>query len=187
MGKRSSVMSSIVAEATAKADRACDMDPTADVEQVLDHGGVVCEACRSAGGWTHGKPAQRTAAKCSPKGFTTWQGCLTKRGTYDFSVRYMSRVLHGVADVFYFDAADPRCKVTFAAVVQGLPLEVNCSQSGDVGRAVLRAAGLLGMAKNSGVNGDYDTFPDPIGCPADVLQQQGNRDHTVVTMTFYRK
>lgn len=117
----------------------------------------------------------------------------TQAGTFTFLKRVgFSRVkgrgvrttgFTGTADVYSFQAADPKCKVAYAAVVTGVAIETLCSRSGDVGAAILSAAGLAHAAKNSGVKGEYDTFPDPIGCPASRLQARDPEQ----ALTFYRK
>ena len=115
----------------------------------------------------------------------TWTGTLTLVRTVGFSQR-AGRGRHGftgTAEVYAFAPDDPKCKVAYTATVRGVPHEVMCSSSGDVGTAILRSAGLAHAAKGSGVRGDYDTFPSPIGRVADRLQA---REETQA-LTFYRK
>lgn len=45
----------IRAKNAVKAIKDCDMQPGDDVEEMLNHGYRVCEACRSFGGYSHGK------------------------------------------------------------------------------------------------------------------------------------
>ncbi len=122
----------------------------------------------------------------------TWAGTFTKLATVGFSQRggRMRHPFTGTADVYSFQPVDPKCKVAYAAVITGVSRSVMCGSSGDVGAAILRSAGLADRGKNSGVNGDYDTFPAPIGCPAQRLQEQTgpSTDTTAVhVLTFYRK
>ena len=122
----------------------------------------------------------------------TWSGTFTlvRRVTFSQKGGKMRYAFNGSADVYAFQPTDPRCKVAYAAVITGVSRSVMCGSSGDVGAAVLRSAGLCDRAKNSGVAGEYDTFPEPIGCPAQRLQEQtGRADDTnqVHVLTFYRK
>jgi hypothetical protein len=115
----------------------------------------------------------------------TWTGSFRHLCTVSFSQKGggLKHAFTGTADVYEFRSTDSTCKVSHAAVIRDVSIAVMCGSSGDVGAAILRSAGLAATAKNSGVNGCYDTFPDPIGCPADRLQ-----DHDLVhTLTFYRK
>lgn len=122
----------------------------------------------------------------------TWTGTFTKLASVTFSQKggKMRHAFNGAADVYAFQPTDPKCKVAYAAVITGVCRSVMCGSSGDVGAAILRSAGLYDRAKNSGVNGDYDTFPAPIGCPASRLQEATgpSTDTTAVhVLTFYRK
>ena len=122
----------------------------------------------------------------------TWSGTFTKIASVGFSQRGggMRHAFTGSADVYAFRPDDPKCKVAYAAVITGVSRSVMCGSSGDVGAAILRSAGLYDRAKNSGVCGEYDTFPAPIGCPAARLQEMTgpSTDTTAVhALTFYRK
>lgn len=122
----------------------------------------------------------------------TWSGTFTKFTTVGFSQKggKMRYAFTGRADVYAFQPTDPKCKVAYAAVITGVSRSVMCGSSGDVGAAILRSAGLYDRAKNSGEAGEYDTFPEPIGCPAQRLQEQTGRDDDtsqVHVLTFYRK
>jgi len=115
----------------------------------------------------------------------TWTGTfeLVRTVTFSQAARKWRSAWAGEADVYAFRPADPKCKVAYAAVIRGIPQSVMCSESGNVGAAILRSAGLADRGKNSGVAGEYDTFPDPIGCPAERLQAHDS----VMALTFYRK
>lgn len=123
---------------------------------------------------------------------SSWTGTFVLLRTVAFSQKG-GRGRHGfagTADVYAFAADDPKCKVTHAAVIRGVDMATMCGSSGDVGAAVLRSAGLYDRAKNAGVRGDYDTFPEPIGRPADRLQEMGSApkgSEPVSVLTFYRK
>jgi len=114
-----------------------------------------------------------------------WAGtfALVRTVTFSQAARKWRSAWSGEADVYSFQPVDPKCKVAYAAVIRGIPQQVMCSESGNVGAAILRAAGLAHAGKNSGVAGEYDTFPDPIGCPAARLQARDG----VHALTFYRK
>lgn len=119
-----------------------------------------------------------------------WGGTFERVGVVKIERRpgRMHSGFFGKATVYKFIADNPRCKVTFAAVITGVRKEVLIVDSGAVGAAVLRAARLERYAKNSSVAGDYDTFPEPIGCPVDKLQAAPstgyNGEHV---LTFYAK
>ena len=117
----------------------------------------------------------------------TWAGVFHSRMTVSFSQARSSRShgFSGTADVYTYQKAsgEDKCKVTYAAVIRGVAQEVLCSESGAVGAAILKAAGIAHLAKNSGTAGEYDTFPAPIGCPAQRLQDR----EPVAALTFYRK
>lgn len=122
----------------------------------------------------------------------TWSGTFTlvRRVTFSQKGGKMRYAFNGTADVYAFQPTDPKCKVAYAAVITGVCRSVMCGSSGDVGAAILRSAGLYDRAKNSGVAGDYDTFPEPIGCPAQRIQEMTcavTDTSAVHTLTFYRK
>lgn len=114
-----------------------------------------------------------------------WTGKLTLLTTKDFHVP-SSRTfgaISGTATVYSFVPDDPKCKVNTVATFTGVEVAVVCGRGGDIGDAILRATFQLTNSKNSGVNGTYDTFPDPIGCPAQRIEDRS----PVQSMVFYRR
>ena len=89
----------------------------------------------------------------------------------------------GEADVYSFVPDSAKCKVTYLASVRGVDHAVMCGSSGAVGQAILAAAGLVRVAKNAGLAAEYVAFPEPIGCPATLLQERAPSQ----SLAFYRK
>lgn len=115
----------------------------------------------------------------------TWTGTLTKLQTVSFSkpAGKWSNGFSGEATVYRFVADDPKCKVVYVATFTGVEHETVCSASGDIGQAIMKAACIDRIAKNSSLSGEQDTFPQPIGCGADNLSSRAR----VQTLTFFRK
>jgi len=80
----------------------------------------------------------------------------------------------GSANVYVFEPAEPlETKVRYAAVVSGVQHEVMRTASGDVEKAILKAAGLESKAKSCrSVLEEYAHFPEPVGCPAEKLKER---------------
>jgi hypothetical protein len=78
----------------------------------------------------------------------------------------------GTATIYAFEPADPKkTKVRYAAVVEGVQHNTMCVASGDVEKAILKAAQMERTARGAlAVTAEYDTYPDPVGCPMDKLQ-----------------
>jgi hypothetical protein len=84
----------------------------------------------------------------------------------------LKQAFTGEADVYSFAPDSRRCKVLYLASVRNVDHAVMCGSSGAVGQAILEAAGLTRVAKNAGLAAEYVTFPEPIGCPATLLQER---------------
>lgn len=101
-------------------------------------------------------------------------GRLRLIGTYQFSKRAsrMSPAFSGEADLYEFAPVfHDKTKVRYVALVRGVDHEVMCNASGDVGSAILKAADMSRRAKNCPApSPEYDSYPKPIGCPAERLQ-----------------
>lgn len=90
---------------------------------------------------------------------------------------------NGTANLYAFSPEDKKSKVTYVALIKGVPIHVMCGASGDVGEAILRSAGLCTDAKNAPLSAEYFTFPDPIGCPAKRLEDRDDEQ----ALVFYKK
>ena len=114
-----------------------------------------------------------------------WTGRLTLIKTIDFCVPggRMKAPISGKAHVYGFEPDDPQCKVNAVATFTGVDVPTVCGRGGEIGEAILRTAMMWSHAKNSGVNGTYDTFPDPVGCPAARIEERSPEQ----SLVFYRR
>lgn len=115
------------------------------------------------------------------------EGTLTflRAVTFDKKATRMTPGFTGVANIYAFTPEEPlETKVRYAAVVTGVRHEVMCIASGDVEKAILKAANLESKAKPCrSVMEEYAHFPDPIGCPAEKLQDRINEQ----ALIFYAR